>query len=174
MQRDEPDPSTLIYFNGHLQENVFYEVMPLTNQRFEPWRIMALSSWHVHSCTSPVSPAGDVVKSVIHLSVSEILERMSEDKSPVRGFWTNLGRHQTLGTRSVNKVVECDVSRAAILLNVIYTNGERVVGADGIATFFEDNFRRASLLKHRSTGLLCMSKEQLIEVRAYLSSIYKF
>ena len=81
---------------------------------------------------------------------------------------TDLGRHQSFSTRRINEVVECDVSRAAVLLYVVYANWEGVIRTDRITTFFEDNLRHASLLEHSSAGLLCMSKKQFIEVRAYL------
>ena len=39
------------------------------------------------------------------------------------------------------------MSRAAVLLYVVYANWKRIVGTDRIATFFEDNLRHASLLE---------------------------
>ncbi len=93
MKRNEPDPPTFICFIRLLRKMMFERGNITHRSRTQTTEHYGAPSWHVHSCTSPVSPAGNVVKSVIHLSVSEILERMSGNKASVPGHQTDLGRH---------------------------------------------------------------------------------
>ncbi|CAK5271428.1 unnamed protein product [Mycena citricolor] len=117
--------------------------MKSTCQRLKPRRIRALCTGAIHVRARPISPAGDVLEVLIHMSVVEVARR-----------------EQAGAAGRVDEVVERD--RARLARGVAERRADRTrVGAEAEREDFV-------LLEDLGAAFLCMAQEDLVQFSAFL------
>lgn len=106
---------------------------------------MAVSAWHVHALSAPVAPACNVVESLVHLPVLEVL-----------------GGHQSFAAGGIHEVVEGNVPGGAVA---------NIVGSDWSGVTFgcflvEDDVSDTGLLKHGCASLLRVAEQDFVKLGA--------
>ena len=147
MEGDEPSPATLIYASEMRSNRGSIKPMNkgLTTQGLEPRRVVAVGARHVHALSAPVAPACDVVESLVHLPVFEVL-----------------GGHQSFAAGGIHEVVEGNVPGGAVA---------NIVGSDWSGVAFgrflvEDDVGDPGLLENGSASLLRVAEQDLVELGA--------
>ncbi len=69
----------------------------ITGECLKKWLPLSRCAWSILSCSFPVTPVGDVLQSLVVLSVLQIL-----------------GAHQARSSTRIDEVIELDLARGAV------------------------------------------------------------